>query len=164
MAGDEHAGFYGEEVFDDTKKYIESHYSNFARLVRSTFDKALGHFDDGTIDLLHIDGRHFFEDVTHDYERGGKLSPNAVVLFHDITVRERGFGVFRLWENLKAGNPHFEFLHGNGLGVLGIGKQFAAPLEELFRLSAMMVSRCAQFTADLANQYLIISKSDTRYR
>ena len=92
--GDEHAGFYGEEVFDDLKKYIESRYGNFARLIRSTFDEALDHFDDGTIDLLHIDGRHFFEDVSYDYRTWqGKLAPNAVVLFHDINVRERGFGV-----------------------------------------------------------------------
>src|ERR1700694_3280516 len=57
--GDEHAGFYGDEVYDELKNYIDGHYSSFARLIRSTFEEALSHFDDGTVDLLHIDGRHF---------------------------------------------------------------------------------------------------------
>ena len=36
-------------------------------------------------------------------------------------MREQGFGVFRLWEDLKDKFPTFEFIHGHGLGVLGYG-------------------------------------------
>jgi hypothetical protein len=37
-------------------------------LIRSTFDDALGYFADGSLDLLHIDGRHLNNDVAHDFE------------------------------------------------------------------------------------------------
>jgi hypothetical protein len=134
--GDEHAGFYNEDVYDDLRAHIDERYSSCARLIRSTFDDALGDFDDGTVDLLHIDGRHFFEDVSHNFASWKcKLAPNAVVLFHDINVRERGFGVYRLWEDVKDENRHFEFLHGHGLGVLGIGQSFSDTLEQFFKLS-----------------------------
>ncbi|MDB5582203.1 MAG: hypothetical protein JWR80_7379 [Bradyrhizobium sp.] len=131
--GDEHAGHYSDDVYDELSTYIDSRYSDFAHMIRSTFDEALSRFEDGSIDLLHIDGRHFYEDVAHDFGSWlPKLKPNAVVLFHDTNVRERGFGVYKLWAELKEQYPHFEFTHGNGLGVLGIGSRFPAAIQELF--------------------------------
>src|SRR5262245_20285494 len=100
--GDEHAGFYGEEVYQQVRSHHDRLYSAFATLIRSTFDQALHHFGDSTIDLLHIDGRHSYEAVKHDFESWRpKLSDRSVVLFHDTNVRERDFGVFRLWEQLR---------------------------------------------------------------
>jgi septal ring factor EnvC (AmiA/AmiB activator) len=54
------------------------------------------------------------------------------VLFHDTNVRERDFGVFRLWEELRGSHPHFEFPHGHGLGVVGLGENLAKPIRALF--------------------------------
>ncbi len=125
--GDEHAGFYSEDFFNTVSDHNAAHYAGFSRLVRATFDEALVHFSDGSIDLLHIDGRHFYEDVKHDFESWRpKLSDRAVVLFHDTNVRERQFGVFRLWESLKDTAPSFEFFHGHGLGVLALGPEAPA--------------------------------------
>ena len=116
--GDEHAGFYGEDVFEKVQERNRA-YRGFATLMRSTFDAALSRFEDGSIDLLHIDGLHHYEDVEHDFASWRpKLKPDAVVLFHDTQVREREFGVWRLWRDLSARFPAFEFLHGHGLGVL----------------------------------------------
>src|SRR4051812_22412176 len=107
--GDEHAGFYDERVFNKVRAHNDAHYSGFSSLVRSTFDEASQHFSDGTVDLLHIDGLHTFDAVSHDFDSWlPKLSKRAVVLLHDINVRERGFGVFRLFEALKASYPCFE--------------------------------------------------------
>ncbi len=131
--GDEHAGRYTEHVFQMVDRHNEANYASFSRLVRATFDEAVAHFPDGSIDLLHIDGRHFYEDVKHDFETWvPKLSERAVVLFHDINVRERGFGAYKLWEEISAKSPSFAFHHGHGLGVLGYGKALPAEMARFF--------------------------------
>ncbi len=136
-AGDEHAGFYGDEVFAALHEYHDKNYSSFSQLLRTTFDQALDHFEDGSVDLLHIDGRHFYEDVRHDFETWKpKLSDRAIVLFHDIAVQRRDFGVYRLWNELQEQYPRFEFVHGQGLGVLGVGPSVPDLPSALFAASS----------------------------
>jgi O-antigen biosynthesis protein len=120
--GDAHSGLYGEDVFKALAPHHERYYASFSRLMRMTFDEGLEHFQDGSVDLLHIDGLHDYETVRHDFETWlPKLSDDAVVLFHDTVVREGGFGVWKLWDELTQIYPrHFEFTHSNGLGVLSI--------------------------------------------
>ena len=121
--GDEHAGFYDEAIFSKVSGNNIEKYSRFSTLVRSTFDDALEYFIDGSIELLHIDGLHTYEAVKHDFENWkSKLAPNAIVVFHDTNVRERDFGVFRLWQELKQQYPSFQFDFGHGLGILTTGK------------------------------------------
>jgi len=121
--GDEQSGFYDENVFENFRRYHDLRYGGFSRFIRSTFDEALGQFADGSIDLLHIDGRHHYEDVRHDYDTWKpKLSSRAIVLFHDTQVRANNFGVFKFWQEISAQFPHFEFKHAHGLGVLGVGE------------------------------------------
>ncbi|RVE14828.1 class I SAM-dependent methyltransferase [Escherichia coli] len=134
--GDEHAGQYGEEVYRQVSEHNQQHYSDFSTLVRSTFDQALEHFPQGSIDLLHIDGLHTLEAVRHDFESWlPKLSGRAVVIMHDTNVRERGFVVFQLLDELKQQYPHFEFAHGHGLGVIGVGSEQSSDMMSLYDLS-----------------------------
>jgi hypothetical protein len=131
--GDEHAGFYGDEVFQLVVRHNDR-YSSFSTLLRTTFDDACGYFPDRSIDLLHIDGRHYYDDVRHDFETWrAKLANDAIVLFHDVNVRERGFGVWKLFDELKRDHATFEFTHGHGLGVLAV-KDIPGALRPFFAL------------------------------
>ena len=122
--GDEHAGFYDNSIFEDVLSHNEERYSGFSSLLRMTFDEALEHFSDGSIDLLHIDGLHTYEAVKHDFEAWlPKLSASGIVLFHDVNVRDRDFGVWQFWEEIAARYPHIAFDHSNGLGVLFAGSE-----------------------------------------
>ena len=118
--GDEQTGQYGEDVFIKVSAHNKEHYAGFSQLLRMTFDDAVTQFADESIDLLHIDGLHTYDAVCHDFETWlPKLAPGAVVLFHDINVRERDFGVHKLWEELRERYPNnIEFMHSYGLVVL----------------------------------------------
>jgi len=131
--GDEHAGTYGEEVFNQVTRHNQGHYAGFSTLIRSSFDAAVHHFEDGSIDLLHIDGLHTYDAVRHDFESWlPKLSDRAVVLFHDTNVKNSNFGVGRYFHELSREYPSFEFYHSHGLGVLGVGSQQGDALSQLF--------------------------------
>jgi hypothetical protein len=151
--GDPHSGLYGPEVLADLRAHHDPLYSSFSRLIQSTFDEALEHFADGTVDLLHIDGYHTYESVRHDFEAWlPKISSHGVVLFHDTNVREQDFGIRKFWDEVKLKYPHFEFLHGHGLGVLAVGKVRSKELRELFKLPEEESIRIRDFFFQLGHQ------------
>ena len=152
--GDEHAGFYGDDVFSSLQAFHAARYAGFSQMLRCTFDEALPYIADGSVDLLHIDGRHHYDDVAHDYRTWvPKLSDRAVVLFHDTNVRERQFGVWRLWEELAAAHPAFEFLHTHGLGVLAVGTNAPAPITELCNLQGDALNLVRERFATLGERW-----------
>lgn len=130
--GNHQTGLYGPDVYDEWSRFHSAHFSAFSRLIRAPFDNARGQFADRSIDLLHIDGLHTYEAVRHDFRTWlPKLSQRGVVLLHDINVREKDFGVWRLWAELERSYSTFSFLHGNGLGVVAIGPDLPPELRWL---------------------------------
>lgn len=120
--GDEQQGFYGEQIFQDLSDYNELMYGHFSRLLRMDFDEALQYFPDKSIDALHIDGLHYYENVKKDFESWlPKMSDRGLILLHDTNGKEKGMGVGKFLEELRSSYPVFEFIHGYGLGVVGVG-------------------------------------------
>jgi O-antigen biosynthesis protein len=123
-------------VLEDLQAYHDPRFGSFSTLLRMTFDEAREMIEDRSIDLLHIDGAHTYEAVKHDFENWtSALSSRSVVLFHDTCVRRDEYGVWRLWNELSAKHPSFEFRHSFGLGVLGVGEDLPVTLRNLFTMS-----------------------------
>jgi GT2 family glycosyltransferase len=93
-------------------------YSSFSELKAMFFVEALKDFPDASIDLLHIDGTHTYAAVKTDFESWlPKLSPKGIILFHDVMLRDHGFGVWKLWDEITREHDSFLFEFGCGLGV-----------------------------------------------
>jgi predicted O-methyltransferase YrrM len=124
--GDQHARFYGEEIYLSLRAHHDPRYADFSELMRCLFDEAVEHFEDGSIDLLHIDGLHTYDAVRHDFETWlPKLSRRAVVLLHDSEVRDGDFGVWQFADELAKRYRLFRFHHSHGLTVVQVGEDAA---------------------------------------
>jgi hypothetical protein len=88
------------------------------------------------VDLVHFAGAHAYDAARHDFESWApKLSERAVVLFNNTAMRGGDYGVWRFWSEICQQFPHFEFLHGNGLGVLAAGEAVAPAIAALCGLT-----------------------------
>jgi hypothetical protein len=147
-SGDEHAGGYDETTFAQVSDHNRENYARFSILVRSTFDNALAHFEPESIDLFHLDGFHTGAAVRHDLDSWlPKIRPGGIVLLHDVGVRTKGFGVWKVWAALQNEGRSWTFQDGPGLGVWQ--KPPAAPLpqflEELLAPPNESNARLAQY-------------------
>jgi predicted O-methyltransferase YrrM len=128
--GDIHMGEFDDSIYDDISEYCSRHYADTAVLIRKRFDDAVDDFEDGSVDLLHIDGTHTLEAVSNDYHAWlPKMSDRGVVLFHDTNATyetvgpgAKDFGVKAFFDSVKTVYPHIEFKHCYGLGVLVVGR------------------------------------------
>ena len=113
--GDEHCG---------SRDTLQAAIDNRNRLGRNNVILLRGWFHEinkhwvEPIDILHIDGRHKYEDVKTDYDMWCSfMRGSGVVLFHDTNVNSNSysFGVKEFFDNLPG--PKFNFLNSYGLGV-----------------------------------------------
>jgi GT2 family glycosyltransferase len=131
--GDEQAGFYGEEVYNEFLEIKDRYYKEVNIIPhRMLFDEALNKFEDNSIDILHIDGLHTYEAVKHDFDNWlPKVKKDTgIILFHDVCEKSDDFGVYKLWEELKEKYKTITFEHYHGLGVVFLKETFRS--EELF--------------------------------
>ena len=119
-SGDIGAEMSGEEVYALVQKTAATYYPEVKlHLFQMRFDQALPDFADESIDILHIDGGHTFEDVEHDFTTWlPKLKENGIVLFHDV-YSPIDQGSCDHWEKTKKEyDCYFDFTHSCGLGIL----------------------------------------------
>jgi hypothetical protein len=80
--------------------------------------------------------------VKNDFDTWkNKLSDRAIVLFHDTSVEERGFGVHTFWSELMEQYLGFNFSFSHGLGVLFFGKNISTSLNEIQKLDSSGFSK-----------------------
>lgn len=116
--GDEHSGAYDETTFAEVSAHNRAHYSEFSTLLRLRFEEALAQFAPESIDVLHLDGLHTEAAVRADLAAWlPKLKPGGILLMHDVAVRARDFGVWKVWEEMSAAGRAYTFTEGPGLGV-----------------------------------------------
>ncbi|OGS71891.1 MAG: hypothetical protein A2063_05640 [Gallionellales bacterium GWA2_60_142] len=133
--GDKHAGYYQEDVYSTFKWIHQNKYSGVGSALRKDFSEAAQDFEAKSIDLIHIDGLHTYEAVKNDYETWlPKVTENGVLLFHDTAVRERGFGVWELWDEIKDKHASFNFTHTHGLGIIALGRADTNPIVALLEI------------------------------
>lgn len=163
--GDIQSGFYDKDVFENLKSYCNKEYPQSAVLIKSTFDDACPNFSDKSIDLLHIDGLHTYDAVKHDFLTWfNKVSDNGVIIFHDISVFQKHFGVNKFWKEIKLLYESAEFNYGNGLGVLFVGKNIErSRKDKIIELSndlvwKSMVEIKGKYIAQLKQNELMQSK------
>ena len=119
-SGDIGADITGEEVYALVQKTAATYYPEVnLHLFQMCFDDARPNFADNSIDILHIDGGHTFEDVEHDFTTWlPKLKENGIVLFHDV-YSPIDQGSCDHWEKTKKEyDCYFDFTHSCGLGIL----------------------------------------------
>lgn len=120
--GDSHAGIYSDDIYKELSAYVDSNYPNDVELMRASFDEAIHAFQDGTIDILHIDGMHTYEAVHHDFHTWlPKLSSSGIILLHDTMVTAQDFGVHRLLSEIGERYRTVNFPHSHGLAVVAVG-------------------------------------------
>lgn len=150
---DSQTGLVGDEVLQELRTYHDPLYASFSRLVQSSFDDAVKHFSEKSIDLLHIDGDHSYAAVKHQWERWlPKMSDRGIVLVHGTNRREADCEVWRLWEEMKPQYRHFEFIHGQGLGVVLVGTDVPAPVEEWLTAAGQKPSPVRDLFAQLGQR------------
>lgn len=150
--GDPHAGEYnGDDIYNNLAKQLWASHP-MARLMRSDFTSARERIPDGIIDLLHIDGYHTYEAVSHDFSTWfSSLSDRGICMFHDIAVQEGDYGVYLLWEELKTKWPSIEFPHCFGLGILFVGKNQPQAVKEFLSIwnSSELIRESLRSAAEL---------------
>jgi O-antigen biosynthesis protein len=159
--GDNHTGSYDDSVYQELYEFNDAHYSSFSKLLRMTFDDALDVFFDHTIDILHIDGYHTYNAISHDFNSWRiKLSDRAVVLIHDTNIRNKeDFGVWKFFEELTQKFPTFNFLHSYGLGIVAIGSDPPQSIIDLCSLSDSDIEKIRNIFAHLGAIWVGVNRS-----
>ena len=121
----------------DTFRFIGSKYADMTGMLRMDYEKSLHRFADGSIDLMHFDGFCEADGLERALELWRpKFSDRGIVLVHDINAQGPSFGIWRVWDDLRARHPTLEFQHSQGLGLACVGSNCSPHLLALVEKAA----------------------------
>ena len=115
---------YEQDVYGFFKGIYMNEFSDInVKMMKMSFEEALCNFEDCSIDILHIDGSHAYEDVKSDFDGWiAKMKSDGIILFHDVSEQllyGKTLGSSIFWKELKEKYPFtVEMQHSWGLGVL----------------------------------------------
>jgi hypothetical protein len=108
------------------------------------FKDAADRFSERSIDIIHIDGLHTYEAVKDDFEMWkNKLKEDGTIIFHDWNVREKGFGVWKLWHEITM-DPTYKCIqtpNGYGLGIATFSKIKPSWHDEIQKHLPMLIAK-----------------------
>lgn len=161
--GDKHSSLYGENILSRVQEIKKACYPKVhINLIRKTFDEAVKDYPDDSIDLLHIDGLHTYKAVRRDYITWlPKVKQNGIILLHDTSVRKWGFGIYRLFDQIKNNFKTIEFTHSYGLGIIFKDRRAFTKIEKFIpylQYHYSSTANKAQSEWDLRKQSLLIAK------
>jgi len=136
----------GGKSFAEMKEHHDAFYHGFSSLIQNNFDSALPQFKEKSIDLLHLENAQSYEAVKQIIEVWlPKMSDRGVMILGNTNLYDSGFDVWRLWKEIKARHPHFEFAQQGGLGVFAVGNNVPAGLQALLQASDAEASLIREF-------------------
>lgn len=128
--GDDFTKKYNNDVYTIFSQTVEKFYNNQnINMLRMTFNEAVEKFEDKSIDVLHIDGSHHYDDVKGDFETWfPKVKDDGIIMLHDVSsdiVLGDVMGSYKYWKELKKKFKYtvkFDFSWGLGLIFLSKNK------------------------------------------
>ncbi|MEI7986448.1 MAG: class I SAM-dependent methyltransferase [Armatimonadota bacterium] len=126
--GDPEAGH--RDTYNDVMKRRDELGIKNLELIRGYFSDVAKTWDKA-IDILHIDGRHRYEDVKEDFEMWSKfVHPGGVILLHDTCVDKEPYQVNRFFAEITLPKTNFEF--SNGLGIVSTDQAIISKIDQVF--------------------------------
>ncbi|MBI4252670.1 class I SAM-dependent methyltransferase [Candidatus Uhrbacteria bacterium] len=153
-----HGRNINESKFEELVSYHDQLYGKFSKLNHTTAHGALSYFDDGAIDLLHINGLNVDEFLNCDFDLWlRKMSKNGIILIHGINVKNQNICFSKFSAHLRKNFPYIEFPHGFGLGIAAINQFAPAAIKCFFNKNGVEIGNIIRFFYLLGRSVLLYS-------
>src|SRR6266481_1008444 len=133
-------------ALEDLRAHHDPLYKDFSQLIQGSPGEAHASFEDGDVDLLHLGADGTYEKLSEWIESWlPKMSDHGLIVLENANLHSGELDVWRFWKEIKADQPHFEFGHHGGLGILSIGTKVPEGLEVLFKANDKETSLIREF-------------------
>ena len=116
----------------EIRSFHDQRYSAFSSVLATRTEEAFERFAPKSVDLLNIAVLPEGDNVRRMLRTfRDAMSDKAVLLLQSINAESSDPSLARLFIELSRECPNFAFLHGQGLGVIGLGDKLPSPIKSL---------------------------------